>query len=105
MRTTIALAAALTLQIVPFALHAADPSNADVAVASGPARIKARELSATAWHPVEGNLMTRWARQVDPARPLPEYPRPQMVRAQWQNLNGLWQFAITNKDSPPAAYD
>ena len=42
------------------------------------------------WKPVEGNIMTEWASQVDPANPLPEYPRPQLVREHWENLNGLW---------------
>ena len=37
-------------------------------------------------------LMTRWAGLVDTNAPLPEYPRPQMVRTNWLNLNGLWQF-------------
>ena len=46
-----------------------------------------------AWTPGDG-LKTRWAAEVDPANPLPEYPRPQMVRAEWQNLNGLWNYAI-----------
>lgn len=38
--------------------------------------------------------MTRWAKEVSPERVHPEYPRPQMVRADWLNLNGLWQYAI-----------
>ncbi|NTV37323.1 MAG: hypothetical protein HGA53_10255, partial [Anaerolineaceae bacterium] len=46
------------------------------------------------WKPVEGQIMTRWAKDVDPQLPLPEYPRPQMVRANWQNLNGLWEYAV-----------
>ena len=50
--------------------------------------------AALAWTPAEG-LKTRWAAEVDPSAPLPEYPRPQMVRAEWQNLNGLWNYAIT----------
>lgn len=37
-------------------------------------------------------LMTRWAAKVDPKQPLPEYPRPQLARKQWMNLNGIWQF-------------
>ncbi|MCH1624123.1 glycoside hydrolase family 2 protein [Ferdinandcohnia quinoae] len=46
------------------------------------------------WKPVEGGLMTRWAKEVKPASALPEYPRPQMVRENWLNLNGLWEYAI-----------
>ncbi|WP_423921777.1 PA14 domain-containing protein [Frigoribacterium sp. 2-23] len=38
-------------------------------------------------------LTTPWADDVDPANPLPEYPRPQLAREAWQNLNGQWQFA------------
>ncbi len=47
------------------------------------------------WKPVEGHMMTRWAAKVDPNKPLPEYPRPTLVRAQWQSLNGLWDYEIT----------
>lgn len=46
------------------------------------------------WKPVEGRIMTEWAEDVSPENVLPEYPRPQMVRAEWQNLNGLWDYAI-----------
>lgn len=38
------------------------------------------------------DLRTRWAADVDPNAPLPEYPRPAMVRARWLNLNGPWEF-------------
>jgi glycosyl hydrolase family 2 len=44
-------------------------------------------------------LQTRWAARVDPAKVLPEYPRPQMVRQQWQNLNGEWSYVITHRYS------
>lgn len=46
------------------------------------------------WQPVEGNIMTRWAEDVDPSAVHPEYPRPQMIRKQWMNLNGLWDYSI-----------
>ncbi|HEX4265469.1 MAG TPA: glycoside hydrolase family 2 TIM barrel-domain containing protein [Verrucomicrobiae bacterium] len=46
------------------------------------------------WHPVAGKLMTRWAVDVSPTNALPEYPRPQLVRPDWLNLNGLWKYAI-----------
>ena len=48
------------------------------------------------WKPVPGHLMTRWAKDVSPDKVLPEYPRPQMVRPQWQNLNGLWDYAVAD---------
>lgn len=50
------------------------------------------------WKIVEGRIKTPWADKVDPAKPLPEYPRPQMVRENWTNLNGLWQYAILPKE-------
>lgn len=54
----------------------------------------------------QSSMQTRWAAQVDPAHPLPEYPRPQMVREQWENLNGLWDYAITDKTATaPKQYD
>ena len=43
-------------------------------------------------------LTTPW--QVDQPIPLPEYPRPQMVRGNWQNLNGWWECAIQNLEAP-----
>ena len=46
------------------------------------------------WKPVGDKIKTPWAEKVDPANVLPEYPRPQMVRSQWVNLNGLWDYAI-----------
>jgi hypothetical protein len=50
--------------------------------------------------------MTRWAKDVRPDNVLPEYPRPQMVRKRWQNLNGLWDYAIRPKgESQPAEWD
>ena len=38
--------------------------------------------------------MSAWAGNVKATHPLPEYPRPQLVRENWQNLNGLWDYAI-----------
>ncbi len=48
-----------------------------------------------AWHPARAPLMTRWAADVSPTNALPDYPRPQLVRPDWLNLNGLWDYAIT----------
>ncbi len=52
----------------------------------------------TDWQPVEGRIKTRWAKDVDANCPLPEYPRPQLVRSEWLNLNGLWAYAIRPKE-------
>ena len=65
------------------------------------------DRQAAGWKPVEGRLLSRFARDVSPASPLPEYPRPQLVRTAWLNLNGLWQYAVRPKDAegPGASYD
>lgn len=52
-------------------------------------------LHAADWKPVPGHIMTEWAAKVDPNHVLPEYPRPQLVREHWVNLNGLWDYAVT----------
>ena len=48
----------------------------------------------SAWQPVPGQLITRWGTEVTPENAWQEYPRPQLRRAQWANLNGLWNYAI-----------
>jgi len=50
------------------------------------------------WKPVEDVMLTQWAKNIDPQNVLPEYPRPQMVRKEWLNLNGLWDFTLVSKD-------
>jgi len=47
-----------------------------------------------AWQPAGDRIKTQWAEKVDPANPLPEYPRPALARDQWLNLNGLWDYTI-----------
>ena len=60
----------------------------------------------TQWKPAGDKIMTEWAEKIDPANVLPEYPRPQQVRDDWQNLNGLWEYAITAKDAArPSDFD
>ncbi len=53
------------------------------------------------WKPAPAPLMTRWGKAITADRtPWPEYPRPQLVRKDWQNLNGLWDYAITKRGDP-----
>ncbi len=52
------------------------------------------------------HIRTRWAADVSPTTPWPDYPRPQMVRAAWTNLNGEWDYAIADSAAPrPARWD
>ena len=61
---------------------------------------------AQAWQPAGDKIKTAWADKVDPACPLPEYPRPTLVRPAWQNLNGHWNYAIRPADAPqPELFD
>src|SRR5690606_2283727 len=46
------------------------------------------------WQPKGDKILLSWAADVNTANPLSEYPRPQLVRESWQNLNGLWNYAI-----------
>ena len=46
-------------------------------------------------------LLTRWGEHLDRTRPLPEYPRPQMKRKSYLNLNGVWNYAITGTSLRP----
>ncbi|MBM3293627.1 MAG: beta-galactosidase [Candidatus Aminicenantes bacterium] len=65
-----------------------------------------RKAAAPAWKPAGNRIMTRWAAEVRPDRTLPEYPRPQMVREDWLNLNGLWDYAVVAKGSGrPSAWN
>ena len=60
----------------------------------------------TAWKIKGDRIKTAWTSKVDPANPLPEYPRPQMVRNDWKSLNGLWEYSIKEAGTAaPSAYD
>ncbi len=58
------------------------------------AALLAADAVAQSWKPAGSKIATEWAGKLDPANPLPEYPRPQMVRGGWLNLNGLWSYSI-----------
>lgn len=58
------------------------------------------------WQPAGDQLKTRWASEIDVNNVLPEYPRPIMERGEWQNLNGLWEYAILPiGKAKPASFD
>ena len=64
------------------------------------------EAKVSPWQPKQGLLSTPWTQEVTPERVWPEYPRPQMVRDRWLNLNGLWDYRITARAEtrPPERY-
>ncbi|MBK1881832.1 glycoside hydrolase family 2 [Luteolibacter pohnpeiensis] len=55
------------------------------------------------WKPIEGHIMTRWAKEVTPENAWTQYPRPQLQRENWTCLNGLWDYQITAKDASTPA--
>lgn len=58
------------------------------------------------WKPAGDKIKTPWAEQINPAEVLPEYPRPQLERPDWTNLNGEWEYAIRPKgETEPATFD
>ncbi|MBR6283177.1 MAG: beta-galactosidase [Muribaculaceae bacterium] len=61
---------------------------------------------AQSYAPVGGHIATEWAAKVSPARVWNEYPRPLLVRDQWVNLNGMWDYAITASNAArPTRWD
>ena len=50
-------------------------------------------------------MKTQWTDTVDRDHPLNEYPRPQMVRAEWMNLNGRWEYSMCNSPVIPKSFD
>ena len=63
-------------------------------------------VGAQSWKPAGDKIKTPWTEKINPDKPLAEYPRPQMVRDNWKNLNGLWDYAIVPKGSSiPQKFD
>lgn len=76
-----------------------------VAVMLGNFCSKQADVPAVDWRPEEGKIMTQWAKDVTPDTAHPEYPRPQMKRKEWLNLNGMWEYAIRpEEEKAPEQY-
>lgn len=58
--------------------------------------VSVMSLNAQQWQMKTAPLMTSYASKIDTANVLAEYPRPQMARQLWMNLNGIWQFQPAN---------
>ncbi|UOX85666.1 glycoside hydrolase family 2 [Amycolatopsis sp. FBCC-B4732] len=59
------------------------------------------------WRRLDPPLPTPWSGEVAPGNALPEYPRPQLTRPRWLNLNGVWEYAgwPSSPDEPrPSGY-
>ncbi len=83
-------AALLLLLIIPMALLSREIHKRD--------EVKAHEA-------LMSGLKTDWGEEIDPEAPLQDYPRPQFRRDSYLNLNGQWEYAITNSDDIPAQFD
>ena len=58
------------------------------------------------WKPAGDKIKTEWADKINPKNVLGEYPRPIMERQDWKNLNGLWDYAVTDLGgNSPTKYD
>ena len=64
-----------------------------------------KQKDKASWSIVEGDIITSWGKKLNIDEVLPEYPRPQGVREQWLNLNGLWEYAVIPMgDEEPEEY-
>ena len=69
------------------------PPRPGVSAPAGPAQ--------TGWRSRRPLLSTPWTTQVSPTKENQSYPRPQMTRTVWENLNGVWQFARARARARP----
>ncbi|MGW3402316.1 AbfB domain-containing protein [Streptomyces zhihengii] len=82
------------------ALGTAATLCAGMLLAGGPS-----QAAEAAWTPKPAPMTTPWTNQVPVDKPLNEYPRPQLTRADWLNLNGIWDFAVTGANAgQPATF-
>ncbi|MDR2849871.1 MAG: beta galactosidase jelly roll domain-containing protein [Verrucomicrobiota bacterium] len=67
------------------------------------AAVCAGTVASAEYKPAAAPLMTEWGERMTPETAWREYPRPQLVRDNWVNLNGLWDYAVTPKDAEQPA--
>jgi len=92
-RRAVTLAAVALLTIGTAGAAGAAPAPVPAPVPA-PALVRApAPVAGAAWHKGIPPIATPWTDEVGPRHALPEYPRPQLVRDKWQNLNGVWEFA------------
>src|SRR5262245_4411430 len=58
------------------------------------------------WKPAPAPIMTKWGKKVTPENAWTQYPRPQLVRKDWLNLTGVWNYAIATQGmGPPTTFE
>jgi len=65
------------------------------------AAVVASAVAESAWAAASSTMTTPWGDKVTAENAWREYPRPQMVRSGWMNLNGLWDYAVTSVTNTP----
>lgn len=78
-----------------------------IILAASAAALLLSGISAAAWSPAGDRIMTRWGKELSPDNVWQSYPRPQLKREQWKNLNGLWKYSVTDQSASPSqvSYD
>lgn len=78
-----------------------------MALLAGVTMVDTSAGAAEAWQRQSAPLSTPWTHLVGPNNALPEYPRPQMARTRWLNLNGVWAYTGRSADNvePPEPYE
>lgn len=101
MGSSLSVSSRVTTALIAMAMALTGPALAVV-----PANASALRSNAPGWSPKTPELSTSWTNQVGPNNALPDYPRPQLTRDDWQNLNGIWQFAGASfGTNPPIGKD
>src|ERR1041385_8192638 len=74
-----------------------------VALMASLSQLSVHSSADSTWKPAPAPLMTRWAKDVSPEKARPEYPRPNFVRKDWLNLNGIWEFSFDDANEGTGA--